>query len=82
MGKVVPRGTLCEAAQGVSQQGPHQYRGSNETYMGNIIMVLRKQLGPFGNRIVTVRREGYMYFNQSPMNHDFKTAKTACDGRN
>lgn len=82
MGKVVPRGTLCKAAQCASRKGPHQYLGSNESYMGNIINVLRKRLGPFGNRIVTVRHEGYMYIDQSPTNHDFKTAKTACDGQN
>jgi len=61
VGKVVLRETLCKAAQCASRQGPHQYLGSNETYMGNIISVLRKRIRPFGNRIVTVRNEGYMY---------------------
>ena len=70
MGKVVPLGTLCKAARSASRQGPHQYLGSNKFYMGNIISVLRKRLGPFGNRIVTVRREGYMYLDKSAMNHD------------
>lgn len=69
VGKVVQRETLCKIAQSASRQSPCEYHSSNETYMGNVISVLRKRIRPFGNRILTVRNEGYMYLQQGRGTH-------------
>jgi DNA-binding winged helix-turn-helix (wHTH) protein len=60
-GSVVAAETLCKVAKSASRQESHRYLGSNEGYLGNRISVLRKRLEPFGNRIVTIKCEGYMY---------------------
>jgi DNA invertase Pin-like site-specific DNA recombinase/DNA-binding winged helix-turn-helix (wHTH) protein len=60
-GTAVTRETLREAAEGATRQGSHRYLGSNYFYISNCINVLRKRLKPFGNRVVTVTKKGYMY---------------------
>ena len=62
-GTVVAAETLCKVAKCASRQGSHRYLGSNEAYVRNRISVLRKRLEPFGNRIVTIKYEGYMYLH-------------------
>lgn len=63
-GSVVASETLCKVAKCASRQGSHRYLGSNEAYIRNRISVLRNRLKPFGNRIVTIKCEGYMYPNK------------------
>lgn len=65
MGNVVSPETLCKAAECASRQSSHRSLGSNEGYIRNRISVLRKRLQPFGNRIVTVKCDGYMYLDRS-----------------
>ena len=60
-GNVVSLEELKQFARSASRQGPHRYLGSNDGYVRNRINVLRKRLGPFSNRIVTVINKGYVY---------------------
>ena len=60
-GSVVAAEALCKVAKGASRQDSHRYVGSNGAYIANHVSVLRRRLGPFGNRIVTIKCEGYMY---------------------
>jgi DNA invertase Pin-like site-specific DNA recombinase/DNA-binding winged helix-turn-helix (wHTH) protein len=62
-GSVVAAEALCKVAKCASRQDSHRYFGSNDAYIANHVSVLRHRLGPFGNRIVTIKCEGYMYLN-------------------
>ena len=64
-GSVVTAKALCKVAKCASRQDSHRYFGSNDAYIANHVSVLRHRLGPFGNRIVTIKCEGYMYLNKA-----------------
>jgi DNA-binding winged helix-turn-helix (wHTH) protein len=78
-GNVVSPEALRKVAQVASRQRSEPHLCFNEFYVRNCISVLRKRLGQFANRILTIKCEGYMYVDgsseQRPSNNEKKSER-------
>jgi DNA invertase Pin-like site-specific DNA recombinase/DNA-binding winged helix-turn-helix (wHTH) protein len=65
-GSVVPRKALLDIAVLASRERISRSAHPREYFLRNHICILRRKLGAFGERIITVKLEGYMYDTKSP----------------